>query len=178
MKRIVLFSFMIFHSMQVHGQALPSESGYVRFFSSALIEDITAENVKASAIFNIETGEAVFLIPITGFKFRKSLMQEHFNENYLESDKYPEAFFRGKIVGYTPGNPRSKAMAEGDMTIHGVTKRVKIPGTIIKQDGKFILESVFFVVLKEYKVEIPRLMFQNIAEEVEVTVKFEFKSPE
>lgn len=177
MKRLVLLCFLLSQAMEVRGQVLRSESGYVRFFSDALIEDISAENDRASAVFDPESGEAVFLIPITGFVFKKSLMQEHFNENYLESDKYPDAHFRGKISGYSPNSPSSEAIAEGEMTIHGVTKQVKIPGTISKQGGKLVMEAVFPVVLEDYRVEIPRLMFQNIAEEVEVTVKFEFKSP-
>lgn len=168
---------MLSWAMDVQGQELRSESGYVRFFSDALIEDISADNRKATAIFNPENGEGVFLIPISGFEFRKSLMKDHFNENYMESEKYPEAHFQGKISGYSPGTASSKALAEGEMTIHGITKRVRIPGTISQQGGKLILEAVFPVILKDYQVEIPRLMFQNIAEEVEVTVKFEFKRP-
>lgn len=177
MKRIVMLAFMLSSALEVQGQALRSASGYVRFFSDALIEDISAENKQASAIFDLESREAVFLIPIKGFEFRKSLMKEHFNENYLESDTYPEANFQGKITGYNPESASSRATAEGEMTIHGVTKPVKIPGTIIKKDGKLIMEAAFPVVLKDYQVEIPRLMFQNIAEVVEVTVKFEFKTP-
>ncbi|MEB2773733.1 YceI family protein [Algoriphagus sp. D3-2-R+10] len=176
MKRLVLISFLLLQAVQVHSQSLRSESGYVRFFSSALIEDITAENEKATAIFDPTSGEAVFLIPIAGFEFRKSLMKEHFNENYLESEKYPEAYFRGKISGFTNGSPSSNAVAEGDLTIHGITKPVKIQGTITQQSQKIVMQAVFEVVLEDYQIEIPRLMFQNIAEEVEVSIKFEFKN--
>ncbi len=176
MKRLVLLSYILSLAVQVHSQSLPSESGYVRFFSSALLEDITAKNNKATAVFNPVSGEAAFLIPISAFEFRKSLMKEHFNENYLESDTYPEAYFRGKISGYTPGNPQSTAVAEGELTIHGVTKPVKIQGTIADKGGRISMQAVFMVALKDYNIEIPRLMFQNIAEEVEVTVKFEFKN--
>ncbi|WP_192347642.1 YceI family protein [Algoriphagus sp. Y33] len=176
MKRLVLLSFLLSMAMQVHGQSLRSESGYVRFFSSALIEDITATNKKATAVFDPVSGEAVFLIPIAAFEFRKSLMKEHFNENYLESDKFPEAYFRGKISGYTRGSSQSDAVAEGELTIHGVTKPVKIQGTITEKSGKIEMQAVFNVVLEDYDIEIPRLMFQNIAEEVEVSIKFEFKS--
>jgi len=177
MKSLLLLSLLLFQVIPVDGQVLNSQSGHVRFFSSAMLEDISAENDQATASFNPATGEAVFLIPIAGFEFRKSLMKEHFNENYLESEKYPEAYFQGKISGYSPESPKSDAVAEGDMTIHGVKKRVTIPGTISNQNGNILLEAVFNVVLEDYKVEIPRLMFQNIAEEVEVSVKFEFKRP-
>jgi hypothetical protein len=175
MKRIILLMFLLSQAADVQGQSLRSVSGYVRFFSDALIEDITAENKQARAIFDLGSGEAVFLIPITGFEFRKSLMKEHFNENYMESKKYPEADFKGKIIGFDPASNNSKATAEGSMTIHGVTKQVKIPGLITTKGETLILEAVFPVILNDYQVEIPKLMFQNIAEEVEVTVRFEFK---
>ncbi|WPR75157.1 YceI family protein [Algoriphagus sp. NG3] len=176
MKKIVLLTCILALAMQAYSQSLRSESGYVRFFSSAMLEDITAKNTKATGVFNPVSGEVAFLIPISEFEFRKSLMKEHFNENYLESDKFPEAYFRGKISGYTPGNPQSNAVAEGDLTIHGVTKPVKIQGTIAEKGGRIEMQAVFKVLLKDYNVDIPRLMFQNIAEEVEVTIKFEFKN--
>jgi polyisoprenoid-binding protein YceI len=177
MKQIILLVFLLSQAADVQGQSLRSVSGYVRFFSDALIEDITAENKQARAIFDLGSGEAVFLIPITGFEFRKALMKEHFNENYMESEKYPEANFKGKIIGYNPSTSNAKATAEGSMTIHGVSRQVKIPGLITSQGETLTLEAVFPVLLKDYQVEIPTLMFQNIAEEVEVTVRFEFKKP-
>src|SRR5690349_20193212 len=78
------------------------DKGSVSFFSHATIEDITADNKKVSAIFNTATGDIVFSIPISEFKFEKSLMQEHFNEKYMQSDKFPKATFQGKVTGYDP----------------------------------------------------------------------------
>jgi polyisoprenoid-binding protein YceI len=175
MKKILLVFFFWLYACEGYGQNLKSETGYVKFFSSALIEDITAENKEASAYFNPETGEAVFLIPIAGFEFEKSLMQEHFNENYLESDKYPEAYFKGKIVGFQPNQAESSAIADGEMTIHGITKKIRVPGKIFHSGNTLRMDAIFDVALEDYQIKIPKLMFQKIAEKVEVTTKFEFQ---
>lgn len=157
-------------------QKFTVEKSNVVFFSDALIEDITATNKKASGIFNPDNGDIVFSIPITAFKFAKALMQEHFNEKYMESDKFPKATFQGKIVGYDKANTDTQsAKAIGKMTIHGVTREVEIPGTIIRQGNKLQLNTKFMVKLADYNIAIPQLLLQNIAEQVEVTAEFAFK---
>lgn len=176
MKRFILFIFFWLHVFYGSCQTLESERGYVKFFSSALIEDITAENDKGKSLFNPETGEVVFLIPIPEFEFSKALMKEHFNDNYMESEKYPEATFKGKIIGFQTESSRSEAIAEGEMMIHGVKKQVRIPGEILNQKNSLLMKAIFKVILEDYDIEIPKLMFQKIAEEVEVTVEFEFQN--
>ncbi|MBT1696900.1 YceI family protein [Fulvivirgaceae bacterium PWU4] len=152
------------------------EKANVSFFSHAAIEDITAENKKVSSIFNSESGEIVYSITINGFQFKKSLMQEHFNEKYMESDKYPKSTFQGKISGFdSNGKGVQQVKAAGKLTIHGVTRDVEIPGTIEKQDNKLVMKSKFMVKLEDYKITIPQLLWQNIAEQVEVTVDFSYK---
>lgn len=152
------------------------EKANVSFFSDAAIEDIKAENKKASSIFNSESGEIVYSITINGFQFAKSLMQEHFNEKYMESDKYPKSTFQGKISGFDgKGQGIQQVTAAGKLTIHGVTRDVEIPGTIEKQDNKLVMRSKFMVKLADYKITIPQLLWQNIAEQVEVTVDFSYK---
>src|SRR6478609_8036189 len=109
------------------GQKFVVEKSQVSFFSDAAIEDITAENKKASSIFNSGTSEIVFSIPINEFQFAKTLMQEHFNEKYMESEKYPKATFQGKLVDFHPqidGTQDVKAV--GKLTIHGIAKDVEI----------------------------------------------------
>ena len=177
MKKLLVLCFIWFYACDANGQTIKSETGYVKFFSSALIEDITAENLQASAIFNPTSGEAVFLIPITGFMFEKSMMQEHFNEDYMESDKFPEAYFKGKITGFSPSQAVSSVVAVGEMTIHGITRTIRVPGKIFRSGNSLRMEAVFEVAVADYKVEIPKLMFQKIAEQVEVTTKFEFQYP-
>lgn len=161
--------------MQALGQQMNSQSGYVKFFSEALVEDISAENKNSKAVFDAQSGEVAFLVPISDFEFRKTLMKEHFNENYLESEKYPNAVFKGRIEGIDMEKGQGTALAKGTFTIHGVSKEVEIPGRYSMKEDLLILESIFWIVLEEYDIEIPRLVFQNIAEKVEVTIKFELK---
>lgn len=154
-----------------------TEKTFVSFFSDAAIEDITADNKAATGIFNAATNDIAFSIPIKEFEFAKSLMKEHFNEKYMDTEKYPKSTFRGKISGFDMnGTGTQNVKAAGQLTIHGQTKDIDVPGTIEKQGDKLIMKSKFIVKLEDYKVKIPQLMWQNIAEQVEVTVDFTFKS--
>jgi polyisoprenoid-binding protein YceI len=152
------------------------EKSSVIFYSHATIEDITAENKKSSAIFNAATKEIVFSIPISEFQFAKSLMQEHFNEKYMDTDKYPKSTFKGTVSGFDASATGAQdAKATGKLTIHGVERDVEIPGTIEKSGDKLLFKSKFIVKLEDYKVDRPQLLWQNIAEQVEVTIDFVFK---
>lgn len=152
-----------------------AEKSSITFFSDALIEDIKATNVKGASMLNVETNDLVFSIPIRDFQFAKKLMQEHFNEKYLESDKYPKATFSGKLLNFNSSQSgKQSVQAKGKLTIHGVTREVEIDGTATKDD-KITIASKFILKLADYKVEIPQLMFQNIAEEIEVTLEFTYK---
>jgi hypothetical protein len=159
-----------------YGQKYIADKGKVTFFSHASIEDIAATNEKSSGIYNVGDGEIVLSIPIKEFEFDKSLMKDQFNEKYMESDKFPKATFQGTLSGFqltAAGAQQAKAV--GKLTIHGVTKDVEITGTAESAAGKVTLKSKFIVKLADYKVEIPQLMWKNIAEQVEVTVDFGFK---
>ena len=167
---LILFSNVAF------SQKFVAEKSQITFFSDAALEDITATNKKASSIFNSENGEIVFSIPISEFQFAKSLMQEHFNEKYMESDKYPKSTFQGKVENYDASKKETQnAKAVGKLTIHGVTKDVELPGTIETNGSKLVMKSKFIVKLEDYNVARPQLLWQNIAEQVEVTVEFVFK---
>lgn len=153
------------------------ESGMITFFSDATLEDIKAENKKVASLFNSATGDIAFSVPINAFQFEKSLMQEHFNEKYMESDKFPKASFQGKILDADlKASGEQSVKAIGKLTIHGVTKEVTIPGTLQIKDSKIVMQAKFIVKLEDYSVKIPQLMWQNIAEEVEVSLKFMYKA--
>lgn len=162
-------------SITAYGQKYKSVESYVKFFSEATLENIAADNKDGSSVFDEESRQIVFSIPITSFKFDKSLMQEHFNENYMESEKYPKAIFKGEVLNYEKGKANQKVTAKGDMTIHGVTRTINVDGVMEYKDGKLQLNSVFPVRLEDYKVKIPQVLWQNIAEEVEVTINFIYK---
>jgi hypothetical protein len=159
----------------VNGQTFKSVNSKIQFYSSAPIEDIEAINKKGVSAIDLANKSVAFSIPIDQFVFDKSLMQEHFNENYLESDKFPKSTFKGKLNGtINPGE--NKVTASGDLTIHGVTKSVEVPGTINWANEKLTIHAKFIVKLEDYKIKIPKAVFYNIAEEIEVTIDFEYEN--
>ncbi|MCX7638221.1 MAG: YceI family protein [Cyclobacteriaceae bacterium] len=152
-------------------QKYTATEGFISFFSSAPLEEIMAENRKVSSLYNAGTGDIAFSVPINQFQFEKKLMQEHFNEKYMESEKYPRATFSGKIYGHTlSGTSPQQVMAKGKLSIHGVVREVEIPGTIEQRKDLLVMKSKFRVRLEDYEIKIPRLVWQKIAEEVEVIV--------
>ncbi|AWW32390.1 YceI family protein [Echinicola strongylocentroti] len=162
--------------LSAEGQSYRTEKCAVRFFSSAPLEDIKADNKEAIGVFNADSGDFAFVVQIKGFQFAKSLMQEHFNENFMESDKYPRGTFEGKIDGYDlSASGEQQVMASGKMKIHGVEQQMDVDGKLIVRGGKVFMDAVFPVKLEDHDIDIPKILFQKIAEEVEVTVHFEFK---
>jgi hypothetical protein len=177
MKRFYLLLFFAAGFFVVHAQKYSAEKGAITFFSDAAIEDIKAENSLVGSLFNATTGELVYIVKILDFKFEKSLMREHFNEKYMETEKFPKSTFQGKVTGFTAeGRGEQKVKASGKLTIHGVTRNVEIPGTVEFAGGKAILKSKFVVKLVDYNVKIPKLVWQNIAEEIEVKIDFTYKT--
>ena len=153
-----------------------TRSGDVSFFSWTPIEDIKAKNNQVTCVLDMETGETSFRIPIRGFVFKNGLMQEHFNENYLESEKYPNAIFNGKIEGWKDfliTSKPQKVIIAGEMTIHGVTNSIKEPGLIYLDKQKVNGEATFKIMLVDYDVKIPRILIKNIAESVEIKMNLE-----
>src|ERR1700754_2432839 len=176
MRHIILLVFVFALGTAAFAQKYTAEKAFISFYSDAPLEDITADNKKVTTIFNSGTGDIVFSVPMKEFKFAKSLMQQHFNEKYVESEKYPKATFQGKIAGFNPGTTGvQNGKAQGKLTIHGVTKDIDVPGTIEAQGKKLVMKSKFKVKVADYDIEIPQIVFNNIAEEVEVTIDFLYK---
>ncbi len=176
MKVSVFFAVIFLSSTQVHAQKFSTEKGTISFFSDAAIEDITAENTMVGSLFNSTTGELVYIVKIKDFIFPKALMREHFNEKYMETEKFPKALFNGKLKGYNVSTKgEQNVTATGKLTIHGVTRDVQVPGTISFDGGKATMKAKFMVALKDYDIKIPKLVWQNIAEEIEVTIDFAYK---
>lgn len=149
-----------------------AKEGTATFFSEAPLENIDATSSSVNSFINTSNGEIVFIIPITSFKFQKSLMQEHFNENYMESGTYKNAQYKGKInepVDFTKDGTYNVS-STGLLTIHGVEKERTIYGSIAVKDGQAKLDSKFKVKLADHDVKIPKVVTENIAEEVEVTL--------
>lgn len=172
----LLLLTLVLPCLRAAAQKYTSEKSHISFYSHAAIEDITAENTKVASIYNATTGDIAFSVTIKEFKFPKALMQEHFNEKYMESEKHPKATFQGRISGFDAAAAgEQKVTATGKLTIHGVTKDVAINGTIGKQADKLEMKSKFIVKLADYNIAIPQIMWRKIAEQVEVTVDFLYK---
>ena len=133
-KEVLMAIIVTLAPFQLLSQTFFTRTGEVSFHASTPLENIDANTNEATCIINMETGEIAFAVLMKSFQFRKSLMQEHFNENYVESSKYPKGTFKGKIA-----NPKLivldkggsyPAEVEGEMTIHGVTRKIKAKGTI------------------------------------------------
>lgn len=148
--------------------------GYVAFFSTTPVEDIKAENNQVLSILDLSTGEVAISILMKSFAFEKALMQEHFNENYVESDKYPKANFKGEIINLEDilEGDISIAQIEGFLTIKDVTKPVRIESRFQKADDTINLQGKFMVSVADYNIKIPAIVRKNIAREVEVTFRF------
>jgi len=154
-------------------------AGKASFFSSAPMEDIEAHNNQAVSILDTGTGELVASMLMRSFNFRKALMQEHFNENYIESHKYPKATFKGKVTNINEidisKNGKCTLDVTGEITLHGVTQPIQTKAEAVVENGTIKAKAVFPLTVKDFKIKIPRLVMNNIAEEVEVTVSFNYQ---
>jgi len=151
-----------------------TKNGHISFFSKTSMENIKADNNQVMSVLNPQTGELQFSLLVKSFHFEKALMEEHFNENYLESEKFPKSTFKGSIaeigkVNFT-ADGSYPVIVNGDLTIHGVTNKATAKGNIVIKGGKITGTSVFTVVLADYKVSIPKLVETNISKTIEITV--------
>lgn len=174
MRKIIILAGLVLGSTSLFAQKIMTRTGKVSFFSSTKIENIEAFNNEVAAAYDASKGDLVFQIAIKSFKFDKQLMQEHFNEDYMESDKFPKASFAGNIVDASKvdikKNGTYKVNAAGTMTIHGVSKKVNIPGTIVVKDGVATFSSNFNVALADYNIKIPSVAEGKISKSIAVTV--------
>lgn len=144
----------------------------ISFFSSTVVEDIEAKSTTASSVIDLKSREIIFRVSNTSFQFKKKLMQEHFNENYMESDKYPFSEFRGKIVDNTDLSQDGNytATVQGNLNIHGVSKAYQTKVSFVVAQGVITAKAIFKVKIADHKIKIPSLVFNNIAEFVDVRV--------
>jgi polyisoprenoid-binding protein YceI len=151
-----------------------TRTGTISFFSATPLEDIDARNQQVAAVVDVQTGQVALTVLMKEFKFPKSLMQDHFNENYVESEKYPKALFNGHLVGFQAamlaGAGPQPVQVEGDLTIHGVTQHMRVPGTLALQANRLLVNAKFVVAPADYHIEIPLLVRGHIAKTVDVTV--------
>jgi len=156
-----------------------TRSGNATFFSSTPIEDIKAINNGAVCVLDVSSGAIEVSMLNKSFEFAKALMQEHFNENYMESNTYPKSSFKGKVTDISAVNLKKTGVypvnVKGDLTIHGVTKTVEVPGTIEVKGNSLKAETQFMVTPEDYGIKIPGVVRDNIAKEIEVSIALDLQ---
>ncbi len=151
-----------------------TKNGTISFYSRSTLEDIDAVNNQVVSVLNIQKGDIAFSVLVKGFLFKKALMQEHFNEDYMESDKYQKAIFKGNIADMGKVNFTKSGiypvMVSGDLTLHGVTRKISTGGTIQVRDSKIAATSEFNIRLADYNISIPKMVEKNISPTIRLTV--------
>jgi YceI-like domain len=175
MKRLAFIIPLFFLSLTpAVAQKAYTKNGLISFFSSTKMEDIKADNNQVLCVLNTQNGDLQFSLLNKGFHFAKALMEEHFNENYIESSKFPKSTFKGTVADIGKVNFNKDGAytvtVKGDLTMHGVTKNITLPGTITVKGAKVNAASKFMVKLADYKIAVPGAVKNNISESIEITV--------
>jgi hypothetical protein len=144
----------------------------VSFFSSTVVEDIEATSTTASSVLDTKSRNIIFRVSNTSLSFKKKMMQDHFNENYMESDKYPYSEFKGTITDDVDLSKDGNYVVNvsGNLNVHGVTKSYQTKATLSVKQGIITAKATFRVRIEDHKIKIPSLVFKNIAEFVDVRV--------
>jgi len=175
MKKGIVSTFLLMTlSLVSFGQKYLSKTGHIWFYSKTPMETVEAHNNQVASFIDASKGTIAFEVLNKSFKFERALMEEHFNENYMESEKFPKAQFKGQITNLKDINFSKdgtyNANIEGDLTIHGVTKHIIQKGTIEISKGKVIAKSKFGVKPDDYNIQIPSLVKDKIANPLDVTI--------
>lgn len=182
MKNKILLSILILCGIhEVSAQArYMDRAGRVSFFSKAPLENIEAHTDQALCILDAASGEVAASMLMNTFRFEKALMQEHFNEKYVESDKYPKATFTGKITNMDDinldQNGTYTANVKGEITIHGVTKPLETQMELVVGDNTIAATTTLPIRVKDFNITIPSLVVRNIAEVVDVTLSYNLEA--
>lgn len=168
-------AFTLVH-LSVNAQSYVSKNVRIALFSSTPVEDIRAVSEQCTAVIVKETKELAFQVPIKSFEFDKKLMQEHFNENYMESDKFPVAKFKGTLdqdIDLTKDGVYDVTVT-GTLNVHGVDKKRTIPGKITVNNGQLQISTAFKVACVDHGIKVPRLVFAKIAEQISIKTEGKF----
>jgi hypothetical protein len=178
MKYICIFLLTLLNVTKTDQELYTCKNAHITLFSKALIEDIKAATSSGVSVYNATTGELNFSVPIFTFQFEKAFMQQHFNSDYMESDKYPRAIFKGKIQEHidVAKDGTYPVNVTGDLTIHGITQRRTIQGNMTIKNGIVSMASEFMVKCADHNIDIPQILFYHIAETIKVTVSATYNS--
>ncbi len=153
-----------------------TKDGYVSFFSHSVVEDIKADNNQVLSIVDSDTGEIAIQLLMRSFMFKKALMQEHFNENYVESYKYPKATFSGKIMKFNELEElKGETEIVGTLNVHGRDKEISTKVNVEINEDEIILKGDFYVEVADFDIKIPAIVENNIAKTIKVNFELRHK---
>jgi hypothetical protein len=171
---LTIFFFLASFSSVLCQEKLYTKDGLASFYSKAPIEDIEAHNKKLLSVWNTATGQIEFSVLMKGFEFEKALMQEHFNENYVESDKFPKAVFKGTIKepvqSMLTRDGTFNVTVSGNLTLHGITRQLAVPATITVKNNTISATSTFSIALADYNIKIPGIVRRNISNNILIKI--------
>jgi len=176
-KTILTLIYLAIVTTAGYAQTFMTRTGKITFNASApgSPEKIEAVNNEVANILDSKTGNLIFQLPVKSFKFERELMQEHFNENYMESDKYPRSEFKGNITNLTEVNFAKdgtySVKVTGNLTMHGVTKEISVPGTLSVSGKTVRAIAKFSVKLSDYNIDIPSVVADKIGKEAKITLE-------
>lgn len=174
MKKIKLLSIVLFfiNTLVAQNNKYFTRNATITFVSAAPMEKISSKNSQVNCILNTQTNDLAFKVVVKSFEFEKQAMADHFNDDYLQSDKFPNATFEGKIantIDYSK-NGKFDITVDGKLTIHGVTKALKQKGTIEIKNGKITAKSTFSILLSDYGITVPNDYLKKISNTVELKI--------
>lgn len=170
---------VLFLAHKADAQKYFTRTGEISFFSQSLVENIEAKSNSANTVFDKKTGQIQWAVLIKSFEFEKALMQDHFNENYMESSKYPKAKFSGEITNMDEIDLSKDgsylAIISGTLEIHGVSKKIDTEAQFQVKDGKIRASSVLKVLVADFDIKIPAVVKDNIAKEIEIKINADYE---
>jgi polyisoprenoid-binding protein YceI len=172
---IVIFLFLLTHYSFAQKE-MKTTVGTIRFEASVpFCEEVAATNKSVSCILNTKTGALTIEAPMEEFRFKLSLMEDHFNQKYLETDQYPNAYFKGVIVGFNLNiidSTSKTCKLKGELKIHGITKKIDTIVLLKKINNKLEIHADFNVNVKDFNIEIPEILSMKVAEKVQIVSHF------
>jgi hypothetical protein len=173
---IIIISLIL--GTQLYGQKYKTTEGRIEIFSKTPVFTIEGLNKKVASIINFENGEIAVSTLVRSFKFHEALVEDHFNENYMESEKFPKAAFKGKVTNFKDvdlkKNGDYKVSIKGELTIHGTTNPIDVPGVITVKDGNVSGKTEFSVSLAGYKIQVEAMYKDAIKDEIKLTINFDY----
>lgn len=175
MKTKLFFALLFLMSLYGFTQSKRiTKTGDIRFEASVpSFEEVKAQNKTATVVLNPENGEIAALALIKGFRFKTALMEEHFNENYIESNKYPKATFKGKVYGFDMSilsETNRDFTIKGILELHGKSKEITIPAKIRKNGDGIQLTSDFTVNSEDFDIRIPKMVSNKVSKKVNISL--------